>query len=99
VFWVGMQASPNVAPLAADIDRAMHRLGFPLEQRAFTPHLTLARFDPPSLPRNLQGAVQQNQSRGFGSLTAAEFQLIESELKPSGAEYTTLQSFPFVSEN
>ena len=99
VFWVAIEASPNVAPLAADIDRAMHRLGFPLEERAFTPHLTLARFDPPGLPRNLQGAVQQNQSRGFGSLTAAEFQLIESKLKPSGAEYTTLQSFPFVSEN
>jgi 2'-5' RNA ligase len=46
----------------------------------------------------LQAAVQQNQSRGFGSLTAAEFQLIESKLKPTGAEYTTLKSFPFVSE-
>lgn len=98
VFWAGMQASPNVATLAGDIDQAMHKLGFPLEDRAFTPHLTLARFNPPALPAKLQPAVQQNQSREFGSLTAAEFQLIESTLKSTGAEYTTLHSFPFVSE-
>jgi|SRR6516164_8772419 2'-5' RNA ligase len=98
VLWAGMDASPNVASLAADIDQAMHRLGFPLEERAFTAHLTLARFNPPGLSAKLQAAVQQNLSRGFGSLTAAEFLLIESKLKPTGAEYTTLQSFPFVSE-
>ena len=98
VFWAGMEASPNVATLAADIDQAMHRLGFPLEGRAFSAHLTLARFSPPGLSPKLQAAVQQNQSRGFGSLTAAEFQLIESKLKPTGAEYNTLKSFPFVSE-
>jgi 2'-5' RNA ligase len=98
VFWAGMEASPNVASLAADIDQAMHRLGFPLEARAFSAHLTLARFSPPGLSAKLQAAARQNQSRGFGSLTAAEFQLIESKLKPTGAEYTTLKSFPFVSE-
>jgi RNA 2',3'-cyclic 3'-phosphodiesterase len=98
VFWAGTEASPNVAPLAADIDQAMHRLGFPLEERAFSAHLTLARFASPSLPAKFQAAVVQNQSRGFGSLAAAEFQLIESKLKPTAAEYTTLQSFPFVSE-
>ena len=79
-------------------DQAMHRLGFPLEGRAFSAHLTLARFSAPGLSPKLQAAIQQNQSRGFGSMTAAEFQLIESKLKPTGAEYTTLQSFPFVSE-
>ena len=98
VFWAGMEASPNVAPLAGGIDQAMQRLGFPKEERAFTPHLTLARFNPPGIPTKLQAAVEQNQSREFGSLTAAEFYLIESKLKPTGAEYTTLQSLPFVAE-
>jgi len=98
VFWAGMEPSPNLAPLAGDIDQALHKLGLPLEERAFTPHLTLARFNPPGLPAKLQAAVRQNQSREFGSLTAASFLLIESTLKPAGAEYTTLHSFPFVPE-
>ena len=34
----------------------------------------------------------------FGSLSAREFHLIESKLKSTGAEYTTVQSFPFVAE-
>jgi 2'-5' RNA ligase len=99
VFWASMEASPNLAPLAADIDQALHKLGFPPEERPFTPHLTLARFNPPGLAAHVRAAGQQNQSRSFGSLTTREFHLIESKLKPTGAEYTNLQSFPFVSEN
>ena len=98
VFWAGMEASPNLPALAAEIDQAMHRLGFPLEDRPFSPHLTLARFQPPGLPPKLAAAAQEDASHEFGSLVAREFQLIESKLKPAGAEYTTLQSFPFVAE-
>lgn len=99
VFWVGMESSTNLKALADDIDHGMHKLGFPLEERPFTPHLTLARFQPPGLPPKLGAAAQENGSRSFGLLTACEFHLIESKLKSTGAEYTTLQSFPFVVEN
>jgi len=98
VFWAGMEASPNLQALAAEIDQAMHKLGFPLEDRPFTPHLTLARFQPPGLPQRIAAAAQESASREFGSLIAREFRLIESKLKPAGAEYTTLRSFPFVAE-
>lgn len=98
VFWAGMNCSPNLPAVAKAIDRTMHQLGFPMENRPFTPHLTLARFDPPGLPPKLAEAVTQNSSRNFGSLTTREFHLIESKLKPTGAEYTKLQSFPFAAE-
>jgi 2'-5' RNA ligase len=99
VFWAGMTSSANLPALAADIDRATHKLGFPLEDRAFTPHLTLARFDPPGLAPQLAAAIKQHASDSFGSLGTHEFHLIESKLKSTGAEYTTVQSFPFVAEN
>ena len=98
VFWVGINSSANLAPLAETIDHVMHTLGFPLENRPFTPHLTLARFDPPGLPPSLAAIVKQHASRNFGTLTARGFRLIESKLKPTGAEYTTVQSFSFVAE-
>ncbi|HXR32759.1 MAG TPA: RNA 2',3'-cyclic phosphodiesterase [Verrucomicrobiae bacterium] len=98
VFWAGMEASPNLPALAAEIDRAMHKIGFPLEDRPFTPHLTLARLQPPGLSLKLAAVAQESASRDLGSLTTREFHLIESRLKPGGAEYTTLQSFPFVAE-
>lgn len=99
VFWAGMQASRNLAALASGIDQALHKLGFPLEERPFTPHLTLARFNQPGPQPKLSAVAGQNMSRTFGSLITHEFLLIESKLKPTGAEYTTLQSFRFVSEN
>jgi 2'-5' RNA ligase len=96
VFWAGIEASANLVGLAADIDRALEKLGVPPEKRPFSPHLTLARFEPPGLPEKLRAAIQENAKRGFGSVAAKEFHLIESKLKPSGAEYTTLETFPFV---
>jgi RNA 2',3'-cyclic 3'-phosphodiesterase len=98
VFWLGMEASANLWRLASDIDRSVQQLGFPLEQRPFTPHLTLARFNPPGLPPNLGSAVKQYAAHGFGSSTAHRFHLIQSELKATRAEYTTLVSFPFTTE-
>jgi 2'-5' RNA ligase len=98
VFWAGMEASANLKTLAQDIEEAMHRLGFPPEERPFAPHLTLARFNPPGLPPKLAREVKENSSREFGNFSTREFHLIESKLKPSGAEYTTLQSFSFFAE-
>lgn len=96
VFWVGMEASDNLKTLAEMIDREMHKLGFSPENRPFAPHLTLARLEPPGLPPHLGIEVKNNVAREFGSHTAREFHLIESKLKGTGAEYTTLQSVPFV---
>jgi 2'-5' RNA ligase len=95
VLWAGINASTNLAMLAADIDRATEKLGIPREQRPFSPHLTLARFEPPGLPEKLRSAIQENTAREFGTLRTGQFHLIESKLKPSGAEYTTLESFTF----
>jgi RNA 2',3'-cyclic 3'-phosphodiesterase len=96
VFWAGLDASPNLKTLALDIDHVTQRLGIPPEKRPFSPHLTLARFQPPGLPEKLRAMMQENAARNFGSLRTNQFHLIESKLKPSGAEYTTLESFPFV---
>jgi 2'-5' RNA ligase len=98
VFWAGIDASPNLKTLAADIDGATEKLGIPVEKRPFSPHLTLARFEPPRLPEKLRPPIQENAVRDFGSLCAKDFHLIESKLKPSGAEYTTLESFSFAAE-
>jgi 2'-5' RNA ligase len=95
VLWAGIKASPNLPSLAANIDSALETQGVAQEKRAFTPHLTLARFEPPGLHEKLRAVIQQNSGREFGSFEACEFHLIESKLKPAGAEYTSLASFPF----
>src|SRR5215468_8562776 len=43
VFWIGIQAPPELQKLAAAIDDATSQFGIPKEERTFSPHLTLAR--------------------------------------------------------
>jgi len=95
VFWAGIEASPNLAPLANEIDARMEKLGISGETREFAPHLTLARFDPPGIFEALRAAAQKNSAREFGPLHTGEFHLIESKTRSTGAEYTRLSSFAF----
>lgn len=95
VFWVGIEASPNLKTLAGNIEGGVEKLGTPREKREFSPHLTLARFERPRLPEELRKLIADNQRRAFGSLRTNEFHLIQSKLKPAGAEYTTVATFQF----
>jgi RNA 2',3'-cyclic 3'-phosphodiesterase len=98
VLWVGLNASGNLPLLARDIDRALEGQGIARDQRAFTPHLTLARFESRGCHEALRTAIRKNSEREFGAFQAREFQLMESKLKPSGAEYTSLAAFPLTVE-
>jgi len=98
VLWASIEGPPNLVTLVGDIDERLETLGVARERRPFTPHLTLARFEPPGISEKLGARVRENVTRDFGVLRTSEFHLIESKLEPSGAEYTTLQSFRFAAE-
>jgi 2'-5' RNA ligase len=98
VLWAGLKAWGNLPVLARDIDRALEGQGIARDERAFTPHLTLARFESRGFDEKLRAAIQKNSEREFGAFEAREFHLIQSRLKPSGAEYTSLAAFPLTSE-
>jgi RNA 2',3'-cyclic 3'-phosphodiesterase len=96
VMWCGIEASANLATLAADIERSLEPLGIPREERAFVPHLTLARFKSPQGVSALAKKSEEFVRRDFGSSRETEFHLFESKLKPGGAEYCRIESFSFV---
>ncbi len=104
VFWVGMEADANLGLLATAVDKATANFGVAPEERAFKPHLTLARAGsgrpqwkagdrPSSTFRRLQEKLAALPSPEFGTMTAHEFFLYESKLSPSGARYTKLERF------
>ncbi|MFZ0804604.1 MAG: RNA 2',3'-cyclic phosphodiesterase [Candidatus Sulfotelmatobacter sp.] len=106
VFWVGMQAGPRLGALAAAVDQATCALGIPKEDRAFSPHLTLARGAGSSgSPRRMvqdrpNRAFQRLQEKlsvlpapEFGTMSAREFFLYQSQLSPKGSKYTKLERF------
>jgi RNA 2',3'-cyclic 3'-phosphodiesterase len=94
VAWIGIEAPSGLSNLAAAVNRALAPLGIAPETKPFVPHLTVARFKEASLPA-LQAEIEKWKDYSFGHFTTAEIHLIESRLKSSGAEYTTLRSFHF----
>ena len=98
VAWCGVEASANLAQLAADVERRLEPLGIAPESRPFVPHLTLARFQSAEGLENLLHAATELKRRDFGSARQTEFHLFESVLKRSGAEYKRLQTYRFRGE-
>jgi RNA 2',3'-cyclic 3'-phosphodiesterase len=107
VFWLGIQAPPELALLAAEIDAATAALGIPKEAHAFSPHLTLARGaagsgwprwrkgdKPNSQFAKLQTKLETLPAPDFGTMTPREFFLYESKLSPKGSQYSKLAAFP-----
>jgi 2'-5' RNA ligase len=107
VFWIGIQAGPQLAELAEAIDAATAELGIPREGRAYSPHLTLARGGGRSgSPKWRKGdgsnatfAMLEKRlgamgELDFGTMMAREFILYQSQLSPGGSKYTRLQRFP-----
>ncbi|HXZ32977.1 MAG TPA: RNA 2',3'-cyclic phosphodiesterase [Terriglobales bacterium] len=106
VFWVGIEAGPQLGQLAKKIDDSTAALRIPREEHAFDPHLTLARGggrsgapgwrEGDAANRHfqlLQGKLSGMPTPEFGTMTAREFFLYESKLMSGGSRYTKLARF------
>ncbi len=93
VFWVGIQAPPELTELAARIEDAMVELGFKREARDFHPHLTLARFRDPRPQAALERLLAETREESLGGFEVSEFFLWESQLSPAGAAYRKIERF------
>jgi RNA 2',3'-cyclic 3'-phosphodiesterase len=111
VFWIGIYAGPQLAELAEGIDIATAELGIPREDRPYSPHLTLARAGvgrrlgsakgrkadgPNAIFAVLEKRLAAIGELDFGTMTANEFILYQSQLSPAGSKYTKLQRFPIL---
>jgi 2'-5' RNA ligase len=106
VFWIGIQAPPELQKLAAAIDDTTVQFDIPKEDRAFSPHLTLARKSggsgsprkqkedrPNSVFQRLQEKLTTIRPPEFGTMTAREYFLYQSQLSRTGSLYSKLHSF------
>ena len=98
VFWIGIEAGPQLQSLATTVDAKLAAINIPQEDHAFKPHLTLARCKGASggpWKRNkdgsgggfehLQKELASLPAPEFGSTVAREFFLYQSELSPGGS--------------
>jgi len=94
VVWLGLGGDLDpLAALAATLDHHLSPLGFPLEARPFSPHLTVARARGPGGAAGLSGALEAASATLVPVPWRAEaLTLFESHLGPGGARHVPLLS-------
>ena len=92
VLFAGVQGGEPLQALAQATEQATHRLGIPLEERAYSPHLTLARVRDRVPLEALKRAIDALESTAFGTFRAQAFHLYLS----SAGRYTKLAEFRLV---
>jgi 2'-5' RNA ligase len=91
VVWVGLAGDVEpLAALVADLGRRLAPLGFPPEERAYAPHLTLGRARDGRGAPGLAGALAQAAQAEGVTWRAAELVLFESHLSPRGPRYEAI---------
>jgi 2'-5' RNA ligase len=90
--WAGVAPHAPLKSLHKKVDQALARVGVAPEQRAYLPHITLARL------KRGAGTVGNllEQSGGLASppFSVDHFALFESKLTPEGAVYTIVERYP-----
>ena len=95
VVWAGIAECPLLAALRQHIAEELKRISIAFDDKSFSPHLTLGRvkgFDrhiPPLLEK-----LGRLREAALGSAHIDRVELIESILKPHGAEYRVLHRVP-----
>lgn len=96
VIWVGSSAPQELFSLQKAIEAETRKLGYPAEERPFSPHLTLGRISQNAHPdevAQVARALGEMQVGELGRVRVDRLHLFRSDLHPSGAVYTALHHF------
>lgn len=97
VIWLGLRGDDDrLARLARAVDQASAALGFPPEEREFTPHITLGRVRPEE-QKSIAGVddiLPDLRRLPPLALNVERIVLFRSELRREGSIYTIVDEFP-----
>ncbi len=96
IVWVGINGDLDILQLLQkNLENNLSKIGFPPENRVFTPHLTLARVRDYASPLQRQSLGESIARLNFNSdlvIKVNSISLMRSQLTRSGAVYTELAS-------
>jgi 2'-5' RNA ligase len=93
VIWIGIQAPQALNQLANVLENDLQSMGFPIEERPFTAHLTLGRINnwmTSDQKNSLRSKLEAAHHQSFGTMKADHLTLYRSDLRPEGPAYSEL---------
>jgi len=99
VIWTGVNSgSENIVRLQNKVEDFLKKFNFPIEERKYTPHLTIGRVRGLQNIKLLQDLIGTRNNVQFGNMNVENVSIIRSDLKPEGPVYTTLGKIFIVKE-
>jgi len=99
LIWAEVKENKKLEKLAEDLKESVFKLPsfkyLPQEERSFKPHLTLARINQWEFKRKIENDLLEIKKEIEIAFKVKSFEIMESKLKRSGAEYQIIQSFNF----
>ena len=89
--WAGVAPPEKLRALHNKVDQALTRVGVAPDNRAFLPHITLARLKRGSGP--VRGLIEASGGLSSAPFAVDRFGLYESQLTPEGAVHTEVESY------
>jgi 2'-5' RNA ligase len=94
IIWVGLTNDTNIlAGLQKRLDQSLASVGFAMESKTFSPHLTLGRVRNDIRPDQRRALAEKLTTTGLKSnppIRVIAINLMQSDLTPQGALYTQL---------
>jgi 2'-5' RNA ligase len=94
VIWIGTgSGGEELSRLAERMEQEMEKIGFPKENRRFSPHFTIGRV---KSSKNIEGLAGKVESVEFQTeeIPVTEVVVMKSQLHPAGAIYTPMKKVP-----
>lgn len=101
VIWIGVDLGEELPGFQRELEARLAELDIPLEGKAFSPHLTLARVRGHARPADLtriREVLAVVELPPAAEALADTITLFRSELKPSGSVYNALSKYVLVSK-
>ncbi|MCX7755871.1 MAG: RNA 2',3'-cyclic phosphodiesterase [Anaerolineales bacterium] len=95
VLWIGLSAPPALIHLQHQIETSANRLGYPPDEKPFSPHLTIGRVREQASTAELQTLrllLEQTHLPSLGTFSVNEICFYRSDLKPDGPVYTRIST-------
>ncbi|MBU1864607.1 MAG: RNA 2',3'-cyclic phosphodiesterase, partial [Candidatus Omnitrophica bacterium] len=96
IIWIGLKGDiDQLHSLKKKINLFLKEHGFPLDDKKFSPHITIGRVKALNRDYILANELKSAAIHSERAITLKELILYKSVLTPHGPHYTILEAFPF----
>jgi RNA 2',3'-cyclic 3'-phosphodiesterase len=93
VLWAGIENSDKLVSLQGAIRGGLRKSGISVEERQFTPHLTLGRIRSIMNKEKLRSIIESYSGKEWQTVSVNEVTLYESILMQTGAVYRPIEIY------